>query len=68
MKLSGPVFCIKTHGGDGVHHAVGDLILSHVLDHVELSCSLLGDDLVSDLLQFGIELFKQILKEQRQQL
>lgn len=62
-----PVF-VQTHCGDGVDHAVGDLILPHVFDHVKLSGSLLGDDLVGDLLQFGIKLFKQILKQQRQQL
>lgn len=39
-----------THRGYGVDHAVGDLILSHVLHHIKLSCSLLGDDLVSDFL------------------
>lgn len=57
-----------THCRDGIDHAVGDLILSHVFDHIKLSCSLLGDDLVSNLLQFSIKLLKQILKEQRQQL
>lgn len=57
-----------THCGDGIDHAVGDLVLSHVLDHVKLSRSLLGDDLVGDLLQFRVELLKQILKQQGQQL
>lgn len=53
-----------THCGDSVDHAVGDLVLSHVLDHIKLSSSLLGDDLVSNLLQFRIELLEQILKQQ----
>ena len=57
-----------THRGDGVDHAVGDLVLAHVLDHVELSGPLLGDDLVGDLLQLRVELFEEVLKEQRQEL
>lgn len=55
-----------THRGYGIDHAVGDLILPHVLHHIKLSCSLLGDDLVSDFLQFRVELLKQIFKQQRQ--
>lgn len=60
--------CAQTHSGYGVDHAVGDLILPHVFDHVELSRSLLGDDLVSDLLQFRVKLLKEIFKQQRQEL
>lgn len=59
---------VWTHSRDGVNHAVGDLVLSHVLHHIKLSCSLFGDDLVSDLLQLRVELLKQILKQQRQEL
>ena len=59
---------MHTHRGDGVHHAVGDLILPHVLHHVKLSCSLLGDDLVSDFLQLRVEFFEQIFKQQGQEL
>lgn len=47
-----------THCGDSVDHAVGDLVLSHVLDHIKLGRSLLGDDLVSDLLQLCVELLE----------
>lgn len=47
-----------THSGDSVDHAVGDLVLPHVLDHIELGRSLLGDDLVGDLLQLGVELLE----------
>lgn len=57
-----------THCGYGIDHAVGDLILSHVLHHIKLSCSLLGDDLVSDFLQLRVELLKQIFEQQRQEL
>lgn len=39
-----------------------------MLDHIKLSCSLLGDDLVCDFLQFGIKLLKEIFKQQRQEL
>lgn len=60
--------CAQTHSGYGVDHAVGDLILPHVFDHVELSRSLLGDDLVRDLLQFRVKLLKEIFKQQRQEL
>lgn len=57
-----------THGRYGVDHAVGDLILPHVFDHVELCCSLFGNDLVCDLLQLWVEFLKEIFKEQRQKL
>lgn len=57
-----------THRGYGVDHAVGDLILPHVLYHIKLSCSLLWDDLVCDLLQFRVEFLKEIFKKQRQKL
>ena len=57
-----------THRGYGVDHAVGDLVLPHVLHHVKLSRSLLGNDLVSDFLQLGVELLEEIFKQQRQQL
>lgn len=56
------------HGGYGVDHAVSDLILPHVFHHVKLRRSLLGDDLVCNLLQFRVEFLEQILKEQRQKL
>lgn len=59
---------VQTYRGYGVDHTVGDLILSHVLHHIKLSCSLLGDDLVSDFLQFRVELLKEIFKQQRQKL
>lgn len=36
----------STHGGDGIDHAVGDLVLAHVFDNVKLCRPLLGDDLV----------------------
>lgn len=57
-----------THSRYGVDHAVGDLILPHVFNHIKLCCSLLGDDLVCNLLEFRVEFLKQIFKEQRQQL
>jgi len=57
-----------THGGYGVDHAVGDLVLPHVLDHIELRRPLLGDDLVGDLLQLGVELLEQVFKQQGEQL
>lgn len=59
---------VHTYRGYGVDHAVGDLILPHVLHHIKLSCSLLGDNLICDLLQFRVELFKQIFEQQRQEL
>lgn len=58
----------RPHRGYGVDHAVGDLILPHVFDHIKLSCSLLGDDLVSNLLQFRVEFLKEVFEEQRQKL
>lgn len=57
-----------THRGYSIDHAVGDLILPHVFYHVELSCSLLGDNLVCNLLQFRVEFLKEIFEEQRQKL
>jgi len=39
-----------------------------VFDHIKLSCSLLGDDLVSNFLQFRVKLLKKILKQQGQEL
>lgn len=57
-----------THSRDGVNHAVCDLVLPHVFHHVKLSCSLLRYDLVSDLLQLRVKLFKEIFKQQRQKL
>lgn len=57
-----------SYSGYGVDHSVGDLILPHVFHHVELSRPLLGDDLVGDFLQLRVELFKQIFKQQRQEL
>lgn len=48
----------ETHGRDGVNHAVCDLVLPHVFHHIELGRSLLGNDLVSDLLQLGVKLLK----------
>lgn len=59
---------VWTHSRDSVNHAVGDLVLSHVLHHVKLSRSLLGDDLVGDLLQLRVKLLKQIFKQQGQEL
>lgn len=61
-------FVNQSYGGYGVDHSVGDLILPHVFHHVELSRPLLGDDLVGDFLQLRVELFKQIFKQQRQEL
>lgn len=58
----------ETHSRDGVNHAVCDLVLPHVFHHVKLGRSLLGYDLVSDLLQLGVELLKEILKQQGQKL
>lgn len=70
MKISSQLLTNKahTHRGYGIDHAVGDLILPHVFYHVELSCSLLGDDLVGNLLQFRVEFLKEIFEEQRQKL
>lgn len=59
---------VRSYSGYGIDHSVGDLILPHVFHHVELSCPLLGDDLVGDFLQLRVELFKQIFKQQRQEL
>lgn len=56
------------HRGYGIDHAIGDLILPHVLDHIKLSCSLFGDDLVSNFLQFRVKLLKKIFKQQRKEL
>lgn len=39
-----------------------------MLHHVKLGRSLLGYDLVSDLLQLRVKLLKEILKQQRQKL
>ena len=58
----------QTHSGDGIDHAIGDLVLPHVLHHVELSGPLLGDDLVGDFLQLRVELLKQVFKQQGEQL
>lgn len=58
----------STHRGYGIDHAVGDLILPHVLNHIKLSCSLLRDDLISNFLQFRVKLLEQIFKQQRQEL
>lgn len=58
----------ETHSRDGINHAVCDLVLPHVFHYVELGRSLLWYDLVSDLLQLGVKLLKQILKQQRQKL
>lgn len=57
-----------THCGYGIDHAVGDLILPHVFDHIKLCCPLFGDDLISNFLQLRVELLKQIFKQQRQKL
>lgn len=62
------VSCADAYRGDGIDHAIGDLILAHVLDHIKLSCSLFGDDLVGDFLQFRVELLKKIFKQQRKEL
>lgn len=43
-----------------------DLVLSHVVDDVELAGSLLGDRLIGYLLQLGVELLEEIFKQQRQ--
>lgn len=67
-KLKGNRKSAETHGRDGVNHAVRDLVLPHVFHHVKLGRSLLGYDLVSDLLQLGVKLLKEILKQQRQKL
>lgn len=58
----------RTHRGYGIDHPVGDLILPHVLHHIKLSGSLLGDDLVGDFFQFRVELLEQIFKQKRQEL
>lgn len=55
----------ETHGGNGVHHAIGDLVLAHVFHDVKLGCSLFRDHLVCDLLHFRIKFLEQIFKKKR---
>lgn len=56
---------LETHGGNGVHHAIGDLVLAHVLHDVKLGCSLFRNHLVCNLLHFRIKFFEQIFKKKR---
>ena len=49
--------------GDGIDKAIGDLILTHVTDDVELRDMLLGDGLVCNPLQLNIELLEEIFKQ-----
>lgn len=58
----------NTYCGDGIDHAIGDLVLTHVLHYIKLSCTLLGDYLVSNLFQFRVKFFEQIFKQKRQKL
>ena len=54
--------------GDGHNKPIGDLVLSHVPHNVKLGSSLLWDGHIGNPLQFVIELFEEIFKQQRNQL
>lgn len=58
----------NTYCGDGIYHAISDLVLTHVLHYIKLSCTLLGDHLVSNLFQFRVKFLEQIFKQKRKKL